>query len=225
LPVDVLILAAFEPELAALSVAFGGATGATVGGRTIATRIAGIGLPAASIGSAVRLGELEPRSVVLLGTCGAYRGAGLSIGDVVVARRLCLVDPGALAGTAQFPEPMEMEAEAHAPITEALIALGARPCRVATTLAITVDDGAAALIGQGTGADVEHLEAQGVAMACASRRVPFAAVLGVANFVGAGGRAEWLANHRRAEAAAGASVLQWIRAGAIGLSPSGAGLP
>ena len=62
-------------------------------------------------------------------------------------------------------------------------------------------------------------------MACASRRVPFAAVFGVANFVGASGRAEWLANHRRAEAAAGASVLQWIRAGAIGLSPSGAGLP
>ncbi len=221
MPVDVLILAAFEPELAALSAAFGGASIATVERRSVAMRIAGIGLPAASVGSAEHIAELEPRLVVLVGTCGAYRGAGLSIGEVVVARHLRLVDPAALAGAAQFPEPMQITAEPYAPLTAAFTALGARPCLVATTLAITVDDAAATRITQAAGAEVEHLEAQGVAMACASRRVPFGAVLGVANLVGAGGRAEWLANHRLAETSAGERVLEWIRRGASGLPPSG----
>jgi nucleoside phosphorylase len=215
-PVDVLILAAFDPELAPLAAAFGGASTATVGGRSLATRVTGVGLPAASAGAAAHIGELDPRAVVLVGTCGAYRSAGLSLGDVVVGRRLHLVDPAALAGASQFPEPMPVTAEADAPIADAFAALGARACCVATTLAITVDDAAASRIAMGTGAEVEHLETHGVATACASRRIPFAAVLGVANFVGAGGRSEWLAHHRGAEAAAGERVLQWIRAGAPG---------
>jgi nucleoside phosphorylase len=218
-PLDVLILAAFAPELAALSAAFGGAPGATAHGRRIATRVAGIGLAAATAGAAAHIAELEPRAVVLVGTCGAYRSAGLSIGDVVVGRRLRLVDPAALMGASQFPEPMQITAEADAPITDAFAALAARPCCIATTLAITVDDDAAARIALGVDVDVEHLETQGVAMACASRSVPFAAVLGVANFVGGAGRSEWLAHHLRAEVAAGERVLQWIRAGAPGLPP------
>ena len=84
---------------------------------------------------------------------------------------------------------------------------------VATTLAITVDDAAAARIAEGAGADVEHLEAHGVAIACAARGVPLAVVLGVANLVGARGRAEWLAHHERAEAAAGKRVLAWLEGG------------
>jgi nucleoside phosphorylase len=114
---------------------------------------------------------------------------------------------------------MAITLEPHGPMTDALAAQGARPCSVATTLAITVDDAGAARIAREAGVDVEHLEAQGVATACASRGVPFAAVLGVANFVGAHGRAEWRAHHRRAEAAAAALVLQWLGAGAAGLPP------
>ena len=216
-PTDILILAAFAPELAPLSAAFGGRADATVGGRKIVTRIAGIGLPAACVGSAAHLGELEPRAVVLVGTCGAHRGAGLSIGDVVVAGPLRLVDAAAIAGTAQFPEPMGVAAETDRSLAGAFAALGARRCCVATTLAITVDDEAAARIAQAVGAEAEHLEAHGVATACASRGVPFVAVFGVANLVGSTGRAEWLANHRRAEEAAGALVLRWIHGGAAGL--------
>lgn len=222
---DVLILAAFDPELAPFSAALGEALSATVatgGGRVVVrvvARVAGIGLPASAVGAATLLGELAPRAVVLVGTCGAYATAGLALGEVVVARRLRLVDPGSLSGAAQFPEPMAIALEPHGPMTDALAAQGARPCAVATTLAITVDDAEAARIAREAGVEVEHLEAQGVATACASRGVPFAAVLGVANFVGAEGRAEWRAHHRRAEAAAGAHVLQWLRAGAAGMPP------
>lgn len=217
---DVLILAAFDPELAAFSAALGDGMAATVGGLRVAARITGIGLPAAAVGAATQIGELEPRAVVLVGTCGAYMTSGLAIGDAIAARKLCLVDPASLAGEAQFPEPMTIAAETHGSMTAALAALGARPCCVATTLAITVDDAAAARIAAGSGAEVEHLEAQGVATACAARGVAFAAVFGVANFVGARGRAEWRAHHRHAEAVAGERVLRWLREGAIGLPAS-----
>jgi nucleoside phosphorylase len=217
---DVLILAAFEPELAALTAALGESMTATVAGQRVAARVAGIGLPAAVAGAARHLGELAPRAVVLVGTCGAFIEAGLALGDVVTARRLRLVDPACIVGASQFPEAMVTTAEVHQPITDALAAGGARPCCVATTLAITVDDAAAARIAEGVGAEVEHLEAQGVAMACAARGVPFAAILGVANFVGARGREQWRANHRRAEHLAGERVLRWLQEGAIGLPPA-----
>jgi nucleoside phosphorylase len=81
---------------------------------------------------------------------------------------------------------------------------------VATTLAVTVDDAAAARIAQATTAHVEHLEAYGVAAACAARGIPFAAALGVANEVGARGREEWRAHHRAAAAAAVDVVLRCV---------------
>lgn len=216
---DVLILAAFEPELAPFSIALGATMTATLGGFSVAARTVGVGVAAAAAGSARRIGELEPRAVVLVGTCGAYAGTGLAIGDVVTAGQLRLVDPASLAGAAQFPEPMTIATEPDGAMTHAFAAAGVRPCCVATTLAITIDDAAAARIAEGAGADVEHLEAHGVAIACAARGVPFAAILGVANLVGARGRAEWRANHVRAEVAAADRVLWWLGAGAGGLPP------
>jgi nucleoside phosphorylase len=216
---DVLILAAFEPELAAFLAALGDAGSAAVGAMRVVPRVTGVGLLAATAGAAAHLCELAPRAVVLVGTCGAYAGAGLAIGDAIAARRLRLADPASIAGDAQFPESMAVETETHRPMTDALAALGARPGCIATTLGITVDDAAAARIAEGIGAEAEHLEAQGVAIACAARGVAFAAVLGVANFVGARGRAEWRTNHARAERVAGECVLKWLQAGASGLPP------
>jgi nucleoside phosphorylase len=216
---DVLILAAFHPELAALRSALGDALTAVIAGHSVTARVTGVGLPAASAGAATHIGELMPRAVILIGTCGAYASSGLAIGDVVVGRRLHLVDLSSLAGHTQFPEPMSVATEAHVPMTEGLAAAGARPCDLATTLAITVDDDAAERIAQGAGAQVEHLETHGVALACAARGVPFAVTLGVANFVGGRGRAEWRTHHGIAEAAAAEGVLRWLKLGARGLSP------
>jgi futalosine hydrolase len=214
---DVLILAAFAPELAPFAVVVGDSMTAIVGGRSVAARIAGIGLAAAAVGAATHLAELTPRAAVLVGTCGAYAGSGLAIGDAVVARRLLLVDPAAIAGAAQFPEPMTIATQADDALADAFAALGARSCSVGTTLAITTDDDGATRIAAATGAEVEHLEAQGVAMACAARAVPFAAILAVANVVGSRGRVEWRENHRHAETVAGELVLRWLHQGARGL--------
>jgi len=125
------------------------------------------------------------------------------------SRRVRLTALSVLDGWAQFPDPMSVVADPHPPMTERLLAAGAAPVELATTLAITVDDGAALRIGGASGAQVEHLEAHGVACACAARGVPFAVALGVANIVGSRARDEWRAHHR---AAAGAAADLVVRA-------------
>ena len=210
---DILLVAAFEPELAPLRAPIASLTPALA--RTIALRAVGIGLAAAAAGAGAALAVARPGAVVLLGTCGAYRESGLAVGEVVVARSVCLVDPAAIAGRSQFPEPMTTSLVVDTPLGDAL-ARGAKRVRIATTLAITVDDAAAAQIAETTGSQAEHLEAHGVAAACAAHQVTFAAVLGVANLVGTSARAEWREHHREAEEAAARHVLAWLEAGAEG---------
>jgi nucleoside phosphorylase len=155
-----------------------------------------------------------------VGTCGAYRIAGdaqgAGIGDVAVPARLRLTTPCVVDGLAQFPEPMSVTLDAHATTVESLVRAGGRRVDVATTLAITVDDAAATRVARATGAHVEHLEAHGVATACAARGVPFAAALGVANDVGSSAREQWRTHHRAAAAAAVAVVTRWLHAGVPG---------
>jgi futalosine hydrolase len=208
-PLDILIVAAFDPELAALR-----AAPARLGSHAVATRAVGVGMPAAAAGAATAIGELAPRFVVLVGTCGAYRASGLALGDVVVADRVCVADGFALEGRAEFPAPMVTSLPSDARLRAELDAGGARSVHVATTLGITVDDASAARIAQGSQAQVEHLEAFGVAQACAARGVPFAAALGVANFVGSGAREEWRSNHHAAAAAVARCILRWLEGSA-----------
>ncbi len=179
----------------------------------------------AAAGTAMHLAELRPKAVVAVGTCGAYAAGSardasgasceLAIGDVAVAHRVCLVDPSAQAGLTQFPEPMSTEIEANAALAEGLLRAGGRRADLATTLAITVDDTTASRIAQGARAQTEHLEAFGMAAACAAGHIPFAVALGVANFVGRRARDEWRGHHRRAASAAADLVIRWLRDGEI----------
>jgi len=217
-PCDVLILGAFHPELAPLRPLLGDSMRARVGGLDVAARVVGIGLAMAAVGAAMQLAELPPRFVVLVGTCGLYRatrgeGEELSIGDVAVPARLRLTAPCVVDGLAQFPEPMSVALDAHRATVEGLLRAGGKRGDLATTPAITVDDAAAARVAVATGARVEHLEAHGVATACAARGVPFAAALGVANDVGSAAREQWRAHHRAAAAAAIAIVTRWMQGG------------
>lgn len=258
---DLLLLAAFGPELAPLKPAFARAAAssalgapppredavrteamsAPMRGLLVRARTCGVGLPAAAAYSSFHVREAQPRAVVLLGTCGAYRGvapaeraderadpahrapsegAELAIGDVVVSRRIVLADWGALEGHAQFPPATAEPISADTRLSDSLARAGARPGDVANTLGITVKDDVAGRLAKSTGAAVEHLEAYGVATACAAADVPFAAVLGVANFVGSSGREEWRCHHVRASEAAAQLVLAWIESmAADGLSP------
>jgi nucleoside phosphorylase len=220
IPIDVLVLAAYPPELSALSEAFGrhaigDGTGtqefaASIGSRTIVGEAVGVGLAAAAIGTTRCFQAWRPRAVVVVGTCGAYAGRGFAVGDVVRARRICLVSTAALEGRAGLPSIMATEWVADAELSSRFGALGLREADVATTLAVTTDDALAERIADRRTCDVEHLEAFSVASACAALEIPCAIVLGIANGVGAEGRKEWMANHRDAERLAAATVRRWL---------------
>jgi nucleoside phosphorylase len=216
-PCDLLILAAFPPELAPLRSALGDGLRRPFGGHDVAAETVGVGLATAAAGAARRLAMLRPRGVVLVGTCGAY-ATGPAIGRVAVSSRVVLAEPAVAGGEAAFPEPMSTELLADHALADALRAAGADGADIATTLAVTTSDSLAARLAAFTGCHVEHLEAYGVAAACAAQGVPFVAALGVANTVGSRGREEWRQNHRAASAAAIAGVTGWAAAGAPGLA-------
>jgi nucleoside phosphorylase len=202
--VDVLVVAAFAAEISPL--------GNPDRGELWEACIVGIGLVAATAGTMWSVRERGPRAVVAVGTCGAYEGSGLGIGDVVAARTVRLVDPSAVRGLTEYPESLSTQLSTDPHLLEELTRVGAHPADVATTLAVTVDDSVADEVARSTQCQVEHLEAFGVAVACAQSGVPFGAVLAVSNIVGRSARGEWLANHRACEANAASVVRRWLAA-------------
>ena len=211
---DVLILAAFPPELAPLRPALGESMCGHVGDAFVVCRPVGVGVSAAAAGAAMSVCELQPRVAVAIGTCGAYGASGLALGDIVVGRSFCLIDGASAEGRAEFPAQMSTAMDAHAVTAAGLAkATGGRLVTFATTLAITVDEKTADRIALASGAQVEHLEAHGMATACAIRGIPFGAVLGVANLVGARARGQWRLHHRAASEAAADAVVRWLRSG------------
>jgi nucleoside phosphorylase len=215
---DLLLVAAFHPEVAGLRATLGDSLQGRVGGLSVAAKVIGIGLPAAAVGLASRLEALRPRGVVMLGTCGVYAGVPIAIRGVAIARSVRLVEPTAIEQRAAFPDPMSLVHATHPSMSGALSATGAHLADVANTLAITTDDALAARVARETTCSVEHLEAFGAASACAAFGIPFTAALGVANVVGSRARDEWRTNHRAAADAAIAVALAWIHAGAPGLA-------
>jgi nucleoside phosphorylase len=218
---DILVAAAFDPELEPLRQILGAGLRGRVGERCVVARAVGIGLPDAAVGAARLLAEIAAPVVVLTGTCGAYEGASLALDSVIASRRVYLADALALAGASQYPAPMLTAIDADPLLVESMERAGARPVDVAATLAITVDGAAASSLRQRTGASVEHLEAFAVAMACRRAQRRFVAVLGVANAVGARAREEWRAHQAGASEAAAAAVARWLGAGAPGVEERG----
>lgn len=215
--VDLLVLAAYAPELAGMRRLLGDQLYGNVSGVVVSCKAVGVGLPNATAGTALRLMQLRPRAVVLVGTCGTYPGAQANIGDAVVTRRVVLVDPIEVERRGAMPDPIGRTVECNPMIAFGLG--GGRPphCDVANTLGVTTDDGLAARIGATVGCALENLEAFGIANACALQQVPFACVLGVSNRVGSTGRDEWRSYHKGASQAACEVINRWLTSGAVGL--------
>lgn len=215
---DVLVVAAHPPELGGLTSLLGESLGARVGGVDVVARAVGIGLAAAAAGAGKAIRSSTPRCVVLVGTCGVYRRSDrdLGVGAVVRATRIHLASTAVVEGRGAFPAPMTVTAEPDDVLSVA-VGGGAIPVEIATTLAITTDDDLARRISESLGCEVEHLEAFGVAAACAAEGVPLAAVLGVANRVGSQARDEWARHHESAGKAATDVVAAWLASGAANL--------
>jgi purine-nucleoside phosphorylase len=174
-----LLLAAFPPELAGLGAA----------PRGWRAELTGAGAIAAAAAAARLLAEARPRRALFLGTCGAYGGAGLGVGDCIAVSEAVAVSVPEIRKRAYRPG---IEATRWAATWD----LPLQKRRLAAPPAITLDPEDAALLG-GI-ADAENLEAAGVLAACALAGVPAACALAVANLVGPGAHGEWAANHEAA---------------------------
>jgi futalosine hydrolase len=199
-----LVVAAFEPELAPLRARL------SVAAPWVEVHLAslGVGLVAAALAAQEVLAARRYRAVLFVGTAGAYPGAGLRRGEVVVARRSRLADAAVVRREADFVADCGAALDADPALVLALAQEGATPAEVATTLAVTTHDALARALG--TTAAAEHLETHAVAAAAQRAGVPWTAALGIANDVGAAGRDQWRAHHHEASEAVAAVVAAWL---------------
>jgi nucleoside phosphorylase len=206
----ILVVAAWQPELRALGRAL-----ADRRGHRVERAVVGVGPVEAALGTARLLGELRPSALILIGTAGAYRShpRRAPIGRAVVARRIAFVSVGTARAQAYFPGPMPLTARCDARLRDGLAAAaGASLSDVACPPAITKSAAAAAALAAAARAGVENLEAFAVARAAADRKVPFAAVLGIANDVGPRAHAQWKLHAAQAAAQACAAVRAFLGA-------------
>lgn len=191
---SIVVVAAWEPELERFR-----DLAKDESGLRLSIEPVGIGPVDAAVGTTCSILRHAAENVVLLGTCGAFPESGLVAGDVVVGTEVAFVEPAVVEERAAMPYAASALALDGAMLAYAR-SEGARPVAIANTAAITIDDALASrLASQG---QVEHLEAYGVAQACARASIGCTVILGVANAVGARGREEWRANHVMASARA-----------------------
>lgn len=169
--------------------------------------VVGVGPIVAAARAATLIERLRPDRVVLVGTAGAYPG-GPSIGTAVASSKLGLSYGIAAMGLGYVPRaPMPVDGD-----PEMLDLLELPRHNVLTVGAVTTDPQLAARLSDGW--TVEHLEAFAVGVACRELRVPFVAVVGIANDVGPDAHVQWLTNRDAAQEAARKALAPLLSAAA-----------
>lgn len=201
-----LILAAWAPELEVLRRFFRG-VGREYQGR-VEMGVVGVGLVEAAAGAAEAMARHNPRFVILVGTAGVFGAVKLTGAVAVSDMRLGFVEP---ANVAEVPAPMPQSALPSLRLTASL-ARAARLSKATVACPLAVTRGAAygRRMREATDAQLENLESFAVARAARRAKVPFAAVLGVANTVGPQGFDQWRANGAAAAAQACLAVATWL---------------
>jgi purine-nucleoside phosphorylase len=177
-----LLLAAFPPELAGLDVS---------PPRGWIAAVTGVGAVTAALEAARLIAAHRPERVLFVGTCGTYDDR-LRIGDILSASEAIATSVDERTGRAYRPEVERVRWPATWRLPFPAHAVAVPPAITRT------EEGARALAGV---AAVEHLELTGVFAACHAAGAPVAAALAVANRVGPGAHAEWMAQHARVSAA------------------------
>ena len=161
----------------------------------LAGEVVGVGPVVAAARAARILETHNPNRVVMVGTAGAYAG-GPPVGSAIVSERLGMSYGIAALGLGYVPR-----APSTIPGDRDLISrINLDAHAVLTVNAVTTDAKLASRLSDGW--TVEHLECYAVAFACQERGIPFVAVLGIANDVGADAHVQWLTNRDAAQKAA-----------------------
>lgn len=217
---DLLLVGAHAPDFAGMRAFLGDRLDGQMRGLTIKTKVLGFGMSVAAAACARGVAALQPRAVVLVGSCAVFPGLpNYRPYDIVIPTRAQIVDAMVVQKRASFPEPMQTSVECHALLRAALGASAPRAASVpvASMMAPIVDDALATTIQPATGCDADNGELFGIAAACQAANVPFAAVLGVTNIVGSTGRHDWGQFHREAVTQAATVIGTWLHNGAQGL--------
>ena len=157
--------------------------------------VVGVGPVVAAATAARILERRKPDRVALVGTAGSYDG-GPPVGAAIAAARVGMSYGVATLGLGYVPRaPQPVDGD-----REMLETLGLPRHNVLTVGAVTTEALLAERLSDGW--TVEHLEAFAVAWACKELRIPFVAVLGIANTVGSDAHVQWLTNRDAAQQAA-----------------------
>lgn len=200
----ILLCAAVDDELLPFREKLAGTAGIRFGA-------IGVGPVEAALGAAAAM-EARPSLAILVGTCGAFPGAGIEVGRAVLVERSILSASDVGAGRSYVPEPAQIVSRADAGLAHALAATGLPRVGCATVPAITRDLSSAEALARQSGMEVEHLEAHAFLRAAERLGVPAACVLGVANLVGPTAHEEWKRNAAMASSSAAEALLPWLRA-------------
>lgn len=217
---DLLIVAAHAPEMAGLRPYLTEKLIGTIRGLHVRGKAVGLGMASAGPATARGILAVNPRAVILIGSCGVYPGLPqYRPHDILVSTRLSLISHAVQARRSQWPGPMVTTAECNPLLAAGLASVGGRifQAPLGCTLAQTVDDNVAASVHPGTGCEAENLEAFSVAMACKAADIPFTSVLGVSNIVGSTGAHDWAQFQRAAVNRAAEVIVTWVQRGAQGL--------
>ena len=156
--------------------------------------VTGVGLVDAGIATVDYVRQAEPTEIVFFGTCGAYPGSGLNIGDLVAGGTVRLGSGDTERKEMRVPKLLPSELKCSPEVSQRLVSDTSyvSNVRVVCTMGITENDALAETLS--SLGDVENLEL--FAVLRAAGRVPVAGLLGVTNRVGAGGGKDWLANYK-----------------------------
>lgn len=147
----------------------------------------GVGPVEAAVGTLRAIVKHLPSEIIFAGTCGAYPGSNIAVGEIVTVREVRLTSGDVLAGAARIPK---IQPEGCLPLrwTRGRI----RDVEALCTIGITEDEELARRLG--AHGEVENLELFSICRAAAP--MPVRSILGVTNVVGANGGEEWKKNYR-----------------------------
>jgi len=203
-----LVLAAWPPELAHLKAILPDLPQRVT--QKVILACVGVGMIEAGIAAARLVDRYHPSAAILVGTAGVYPGQAdaLGLGTAAIAHRLRLL-PQILPGKHAFVPPIVPTMARSSPaLVRTLRRSSGLPCvDVACPLGITATMAAALSAAKLSGCALENLEAFAVARAAAVAKVPFSAILGIANHVGPRGHRQWQTHAKAAAESACRAVL------------------
>ena len=206
----ILIVAAWPPELGRIRGVLRTAPYRKWRGQ-IELQTVGVGLVEAAIGTTAALTRRKPQLLILVGTAGAFPTATLDIAKAAIVSRVTLGSPEK-ENVAQIPTPMPREVSTSVRFSASLAKSSTlETATVVCPLAITRSSRRAKELSKVSGAELENLEVFAIAQAAQRAKVPFVAVLGVANIVGPKGAKQWLDHGEAAAANACHAIATWLR--------------